>query len=134
MSATIDSVRTKVRDTTEPYAFSDDEIFAALNDAADWIEVQDVPTACPKYDLLQKLVAARELIAAAGAGRPTTQENPVTSVSEGNKSIAYAVSLIDTTPAYLSRLEADIADVVQSCKGRAVGRVRGGFGVIRDNY
>lgn len=130
MSATIQDVRVKVRDTTEPYDFSDEDISEALTDAADWIEVQDVPASCPKYNLLQKLVAARSLNANPRTPRRDSLAQ-TSQITEGGKSVSYAV--VDTTAMKQAKLDADISDVLTYCKGRA-GRKLGGIGVMYDNY
>ena len=127
MSATVSDVRLKLRDTAEPYTYSDDEIAGAMADAIDWIAIQDVPDTCPKYDLLHKLVTCRYLVSSKGINGAAT--GTVSQITEGNRSLSYAA--IDPSAAIIGSLTADIDDLVAYCKGRAAGQVRGGAGVLR---
>lgn len=130
MSATVSDVRLKIRDTAEPYTYSDDEIAGAMADAIDWIMIQNVPDTCPKYDLLHKLVTCRYLVSSKGINGAAT--GPVSQITEGNRSLSYAAG--DQSAAIIGSLTADIDDLAAYCKGRAAGQVRGGAGVLHGMF
>lgn len=131
MTATVRDVRLKLRDTVEPYTYSDKEIAGAMADAIDWIMIQSVPETCPKYDLLHKLVTCRYLVSSKGINGAVT--GPVSQITEGNRSLTYAVAG-DQSTAIIGSLTTDIDDLVAYCKGREAGQVRGGAGVFHDNF
>lgn len=133
MSVSIQDVRIKAQDTTEPYTHSDADITNALADAADWIVTQDVPTSCPKYDLLHKFVAARSLKTSFGKPKPLSQ-TPISQITEGNHSVSYATETTNGIQYQLQQLNTDINDLVSYCKGKAAGKARGGIGVLYGNH
>lgn len=134
MTVTISDVRIRAQDTSEPYRYSNDLITSCLAEAADWISIQDVPTSCPKYDLLQKLVTVRNL-KIDGGSKPLSVNNPVSQITEGNKTVSYAATApTDTIQYQIQQLTSDIEAIVAFCKGKAGGAARGGIGVLYDNY
>lgn len=127
MTTTIQDVRIRIRDTVDPYTYTADQIAGAITDAADWLDVQDIPATCPKYDILQKLVASRNLIATG------CTPSPIQQISEGADAITYATAA-DTTAIQIQQLDRDISDLLAYCHGRSTAQARGGIGIIHGNF
>lgn len=134
MTVSVDDIRIKVHDYSEPYTYSNDEINAALADAIDWLDIQTVSMSCPKYDTLQKLVAARYLVESQGASR-STNTSQLSSFTEGEKSVSFAApAAADTTQAQLQGLTTEIEQYLDYCKHGNAKHLAGGIGILHDNY